>query len=254
VNPPGATPALVLIDLDGTLVDTVPDIAFCIDQTLTELGMPAAGLERVGEWVGNGTEILVRRALASTRDGGVDESDYARVLSRFTELYTRHVCDRSRIYDGVVQGLDYLHRCGARLACVTNKAEVFTTRLLAALSLDGHFSLIISGDTLARRKPDPMPLLHVAEYFGVAPTDAVLIGDSANDVKAARAAGFGIVCVTYGYNHGHDIRDSNPDAVIDSLAELPKLFALPRREIHGRAVKGAAPKPTPSTAPDGEQR
>jgi phosphoglycolate phosphatase len=123
-----------------------------------------------------------------------------------------------------------------------------------ALSLDEHFSLVISGDTLARRKPDPMPLLHAAEYFGVAPADALLIGDSANDVKAARAAGFGIVCVTYGYNHGDDIRVSAPDAVVDSLAELPELFALPRHEVHGRDVNGAAPKPPSSTAPDGGRR
>lgn len=225
----GAVPALVLLDLDGTLVDTLPDIAFSIDRTLTELGMPAAGPERVRDWVGNGTEMLVRRALAGARDGAVAESDYARALPRFTELYARHVCDRSRIYDGVPAGLDYLRGCGARLACVTNKAEAFTSRLLRALALDGHFSLVVSGDTLARRKPDPMPLLHAAQHFSVAPADALLIGDSANDVQAARAAGFGIVCVSYGYNHGHDIRASAPDAVIDSLAELPGLFPRPRR-------------------------
>jgi phosphoglycolate phosphatase len=225
----GAVPALVLIDLDGTLVDTIPDIAFSIDRTLVELGRPAAGAERVGEWVGNGIEVLVRRALAGTNDGEVDESDYARALPRFRELYAHHVCDRSRVYDGVTVGLDYLHGCGAQLACVTNKAEAFTTRLLAALALDGYFSLVVCGDTLARRKPDPMPLLYAAEHFGVAPAEALLIGDSANDVKAARAAGFGIVCVSYGYNHGDDIRTSAPDAVIDSLAELPGLFAPSHR-------------------------
>lgn len=224
-----AVPALVLIDLDGTLVDTIPDIAFSIDHMLTELGMPAAGQERVREWVGNGTEVLVRRALAAARDGEVHESDYAQALPIFTELYARHVCDRSRVYDGVPAGLEYLHDCGVQLACVTNKSEAFTSRLLAALALDRHFSLVLSGDTLARRKPDPMPLLHAAEHFGVAPADALFIGDSENDVKAARAAGFGIVCVTYGYNHGRDIRTSAPDAVIDSLAELPGLFAPPDR-------------------------
>jgi phosphoglycolate phosphatase len=224
-----AVPRLVLIDLDGTLVDTIPDIAFSIDHMLTELGMPAAGPERVREWVGNGTEMLVRRALAGAYAGEVDESVYERALPIFTELYSRHVCDRSQVYDGVRSGLDYLRACGARLACVTNKSEAFTSRLLAALALDQHFSLVLSGDTLARRKPDPMPLLYAADHFGVAPADALLIGDSANDVKAARAAGFGIVCVSYGYNHGQDIRTSAPDAVIDSLAELPGLFAPSRR-------------------------
>lgn len=225
----GAVPELVLIDLDGTLVDTLPDIAFSIDRTLTEMGMPAAGPERVREWVGNGTEMLVRRALAGMREDDADESEFARALARFTELYAQHVCDRSRIYDGVPAGLEYLRGCGAQLACVTNKAEAFTSRLLEALGLDRHFSLVLSGDTLARRKPDPMPLLHAAEHFSVAPADALLIGDSSNDVEAARAAGFGIVCVSYGYNHGRDIRTSAPDAVIDSLAELSRLFTPPRR-------------------------
>jgi phosphoglycolate phosphatase len=220
----GALPDLVLIDLDGTLVDTIPDIAFSIDHMLAELGSPAAGQERVREWVGNGTDVLVQRALAAANDGEVPEADYDRALPIFTDFYARHVCDRSRVYDGVPAGLDYLHGCGARLACVTNKSEEFTSRLLAALALDRHFSLVLSGDSLARRKPDPMPLLHAAGHFGIAPADALFIGDSENDVKAARSAGFAIVCVTYGYNHGRDIRASGPDAVIDSLAELPTLF------------------------------
>ncbi len=224
-----AIPRLVLVDLDGTLVDTLPDIAFCVDGMLTRLNLPTVGPERVREWVGNGTEALVRRALAGDLDGEVDEGHYARALPIFTELYAQHTSDLSRIYDGVPAGLDFLRRAGVELACVTNKASAFTRKLLAELELDEHFSLVISGDTLPRRKPDPMPLLHAAQHFAVAPEEALLIGDSANDVKAARAAGFGIVCVTYGYNHGDDIRASNPDALIDSLAELPELFVLPRR-------------------------
>ena len=97
------------------------------------------------------------------------------------------------------------------------------------MDLDKHFSLVISGDTLARKKPDPLPLLHAARYFAIPPEQGLLIGDSANDVKAARAAGLRIVCVSYGYNHGNDIRDSRPDAVIDSMAELPMLFDTPYR-------------------------
>lgn len=229
MSTPATIPALVLVDLDGTLVDTLPDIAFCVDRMLSELGRPAAGPDRVGEWVGNGTEMLVRRALAGGLEVGDDETDYAKALPIFTELYAKHVCDRSRVYDGVPAGLDYLRDCGTQLACVTNKAGVFTTKLLAALALDGYFSLVVSGDTLPRRKPDPMPLLHAAEHFSVSPADALLIGDSANDVEAARAAGFRIVCVSYGYNHGEDIRASAPDAVIDSLAELPAVLVPPTR-------------------------
>ena len=224
MNTPMATPELVLIDLDGTLVDSLPDIAFCVDSMLTELAMPTAGQERVRQWVGNGTDILVRRSIAGNLDGEVDEQLLARALPLFTALYAKHTSERSRVYDGVAAGLDYLRTTGAALACVTNKASVFTHKLLSEIELDDYFSLVISGDTLARNKPDPLPLLHAARHFAVAPEQGLLIGDSANDVKAARAAGLRIVCVSYGYNHGNDIRASLPDAVIDSLAELPSLF------------------------------
>jgi phosphoglycolate phosphatase len=228
------TPRLVLIDLDGTLVDSLPDIAFCVDRMLTELALPTVGAERVGQWIGNGTDILVRRALAGNLHGEVDEERYARALPLFRALYGAHTSERSRVYDGVAAGLDYLHATGAALACVTNKPSAFSHKLLADMELDKHFSLVISGDTLARKKPDPLPLLHAARHFAVPPEQALLIGDSANDVKAARAAGFRIVCVSYGYNHGDDIRASLPDAVIDSLAELPTLFEpCPRSSTAG---------------------
>ena len=225
MNRSAAPPALVLVDLDGTLVDTLPDIAFSIDGTLRELGLPEAGPERVRGWVGNGTDVLVRRALEDACDGTVDEALYARAVPLFSDLYARNLCVRSRVYDGVIEGLDALRAAGVPLACVTNKAEAFTTRLLTALALDAYFPLVVSGDSLPRRKPDPLPLLHAAEHFAISPADAVLVGDSTNDVKAARAAGFRVVAVSYGYNHGDDIRSSSPDAVIDSLAELPALLA-----------------------------
>jgi len=225
-----AMPELALVDLDGTLVDTLPDIAFCVDGMLTEFDLPAAGQARVREWIGYGIETLVRRALAAGRGREVDDESFARALPIFTDLYAHNTSHRSRIYDGVPEGLDFLETAGVALACVTNKAGAFATKLLAELELDAYFSLVISGDSLPRRKPVPMPLVHAARHFSLAPENAVLIGDSANDVKAARAAGFGIVCVTYGYNHGDDIRSSNPDALIDSLAELPELFVLPGQE------------------------
>lgn len=217
-----ALPRLVLADLDGTLVDTLPDIAFCIDGMLTSLGLPAAGQECVRQWVGNGIEALVRRALG----GDCDAGRYTQALALFTQLYGQHTSEMSRIYDGVLTGLDFLHSSGVELACVTNKASTFTHKLLEKLNLDEHFLLVISGDTLSRRKPDPLPLLHAARHFGVTPEETLIVGDSANDVEAARAAGMHVVCVSYGYNHGNDIRASQPDALIDSLAELPDMFVL----------------------------
>lgn len=221
-------PKLALVDLDGTLVDTLPDIAFCVQGMLAELGLPAVGEARVREWVGNGTEALVRRALAGDKDSEIDGERYARALPIFIRLYEKHASDRSRVYDGAFEALNFLRSAGVALACITNKASAFTQKLLADLSLDEYFALVVSGDTLARKKPDPLPLLHAARHFGAASGDTLLIGDSANDVEAARAARMRVVCVTYGYNQGNDIRASNPDVLIDSLAEIPDLFVLCR--------------------------
>lgn len=218
-------PGLALVDLDGTLVDTLPDIAFCVDRMLTGLGLAPVGHERVRAWVGNGIDVLVARALAYRLDTRAHDERYAGALPAFMDLYAEHTSDASRVFDGVHEGLEYLRAAGVALGCVTNKTRFFTSKLLADLALDGYFSLVVCGDSVAHRKPHPMPLLHAARHFRIEPGDGLLIGDSVNDVTAARAAGFRVVCVTYGYNHGDDIRASQPDACIDSLAELPKLFA-----------------------------
>jgi phosphoglycolate phosphatase len=214
-------PKMILIDLDGTLVDSVPDLAFCVDEMMRRLDRPAHGEARVRDWVGNGVERLVQRALLGRLDGEPPEQDFQRAYPLFLELYTSK---RSRLYPGVMQGLDRLTAQGYPLGCVTNKAEQFTLPLLRDLGILDRFGLVVAGDALPRKKPDPMPLLHAAEHFGVAPSEALMVGDSVSDVKAARAAGFAIVCMSYGYNHGQDIRDAHPDAVMDSLDELPKIL------------------------------
>lgn len=217
-------PAMVLIDVDGTLVDSVPDLAFCVDEMMQQLDMPVHGEPKVREWVGNGVERLVRRALIGQLDGEPDEVLFEKAYPIFLELYAENTCKRSVLYPGVREGLDYLKASGLKLGCVTNKAACFTEPLLQELGIFDEFAIVVSGDTLAKKKPDPLPLLHAAEFFAVAPENALMIGDSVSDVKAARAAGFQIICMTYGYNHGVDIRESHPDAVIDSMAELPSLL------------------------------
>jgi phosphoglycolate phosphatase len=129
------------------------------------------------------------------------------------------------LYPGVSEGLALLRQRGYPLGCVTNKAAQFTEPLLESVGIRDAFEIVISGDTLPEKKPSPLPLLHAAEHFGVAPGDALMLGDSVSDVKAARAAGFGVICVSYGYNHGQDIRGAGPDAVIDSFTELQDLLA-----------------------------
>lgn len=218
-------PTMVLIDVDGTLVDSVPDLAYCVDRMMEQLGRPPHGEAAVRNWVGNGVERLVRRALIGQLDGEPDEADFERAYPLFLALYRENTSKRSVLYPGVREGLDWLLSAGFKLGCVTNKAAQFTEPLLKDLGVYDAFEIVISGDTLPRKKPDPLPLLHAAEHFGVDPGDALMVGDSVSDVKAARAAGFGIVCMTYGYNHGQDIRDANPDAVLDSMAELRGLLA-----------------------------
>ncbi|MDY6980124.1 MAG: phosphoglycolate phosphatase [Pseudomonadota bacterium] len=225
-------PEMVLIDVDGTLVDSVPDLAYCVDEMMKQLGMPEHGEAKVREWVGNGVERLTRRALIGQLEGEPDEALFDRAYPIFLELYAENTSKRSKLYPGVSEGLAYLKQAGYRLGCVTNKAEQFTVPLLKTLGVYDDFEIVVSGDTLPQKKPDPMPLLHVAEFFGVKPEQALMIGDSVSDVTAARAAGFQIVCMSYGYNHGVDIREANPDAVIDSMAELPDLLK--------QAARGAA--------------
>ncbi|MBD3610281.1 MAG: phosphoglycolate phosphatase [Gammaproteobacteria bacterium] len=213
-------PEMVLIDVDGTLVDSVPDLAWCVDEMMKKLDMPVRGEAAVRNWVGNGVERLVRRALLNQLDGEPEEALFEQAYPIFLDLYAENTSKRSVLYPGVREGLDYLKSAGYKLGCVTNKAEQFTIPLLRDLGIHDEFEIIICGDTLAEKKPHPMPLLHAAEYFSVKPDNAMMLGDSMSDVKAARAAGFQIVCMSYGYNHGVDIRDSNPDAVIDSMTEL----------------------------------
>ncbi|MEJ2362285.1 MAG: phosphoglycolate phosphatase [Gammaproteobacteria bacterium] len=225
-----ARPDMVLIDVDGTLVDSVPDLAWCVDEMMKQLDMPARGEAKVREWVGNGVERLVRRALIDKLDGEPDDALFQRAYPIFLELYAENTARRSVLYPGVREGLDYLKRAGYRLGCVTNKAAQFTLPLLRQLGIHDDFEIVVSGDTLPVKKPDPGPLLHVASHFGISPSRATMIGDSVSDVKAARAAGFQIICMSYGYNHGIDIRESHPDAVIDSMVELEGLLESAQRQ------------------------
>ncbi|MCG7954357.1 MAG: phosphoglycolate phosphatase [Candidatus Thiodiazotropha taylori] len=213
-------PEMILIDVDGTLVDSVPDLAYCVDEMMKQLGRPVYGEAKVRDWVGNGVERLVRRALIGQLNGEPDEADFEKAYPIFLELYAENTSLRSALYPGIREGLDYLKGQGYRLGCVTNKAAQFTLPLLKDLGVHDDFEIIVAGDTLPKKKPDPMPLLHAAENLGVDPSAALMVGDSQSDVKAARAASFQIVCMSYGYNHGEDIRNYNPDAVIDSLTEI----------------------------------
>lgn len=218
-------PEMILIDLDGTLVDSVPDLAYCVDELMTRLGRLVWGEAKVRMWVGNGVERLVKRALTGEMHGEPDPVLFTHALAIFNELYQTNNAVLSCLFPGVKEGLVRLQAEGYTLGCVTNKAGRFTEPLLRDLGIREHFGIVVSGDTTPQKKPHPAPLLHAADFFKVSPDRAVMLGDSRHDVEAARAAGFAAICVSYGYNHGEDIRKSHPDAVIDSLTEIPELFS-----------------------------
>jgi phosphoglycolate phosphatase len=217
-------PKIVLIDLDGTLVDSVPDLAWYTDQTMQVLNMPHRGEDKVRKWVGNGLKRLIERALTDDIEGKPSSELYAKAQPIFMDFYAKNPCNLSQLYPAVKQGLAWFKSEGIRLGCVTNKDEQFTLPILEKLGILNEFEIVISGDTLPLKKPDPAPLLHGANFFNVAVEDSMMLGDSISDVTAARAAGFSIVCMSYGYNHGLDIRAAKPDYVIDSFAELASLF------------------------------
>lgn len=217
---PGALPRLVMFDLDGTLVDSVPDLAAAIDAMLIQLGRAPAGIARVRDWIGNGAPVLVRRALAGQMDhAAVDAGEAEHALGLFMQAYAGgHAL--TTVYPGVTQTLAWLKAQDVALAVITNKPERFVEPLLDELGLGGHFRWIVGGDTLPRQKPDPAGLLHVLRLAGVEPAQALFVGDSRNDIRAARAAGVVCVGLRYGYNHGEPIENENPDMVLDDLREL----------------------------------
>ena len=217
---------MVMIDLDGTLIHTAPDLAACANRMLADLGRAPAPVETVMTWIGNGVPRLVKRALTGQMLAEPEEALFEKALAIFQKHYLAHVSDLSRPFPGVVAGLDRLKARGFHLACITNKAEAFTLPLLKNLDLYKYFELVLSGDSLPKQKPDPLPLLHACKHFGITPDHGMLIGDSSNDVEAARAAGMPVLCVPYGYNHGHDIRESHPDAVVESLEAVAPYLTL----------------------------
>jgi phosphoglycolate phosphatase len=216
--------AAVAFDLDGTLVDTLPDLYEAANRMLADLGRAPVLVGQVRDYVGDGVERLVKRILTGVADGEPEPRLFEQARSRFGEHYWQILSRESRPFPGVMEGLDTMRSVGLRLACVTNKPGKFTLPLLESVGLLARLDLVVSGDTLPRKKPDPLPLAHCAERFGVPQCSLLMIGDSPNDTAAARAAGCPVFCVPYGYRGGVDVRDLDCDAIVPAVSDALELI------------------------------
>ncbi|MBP6902070.1 MAG: phosphoglycolate phosphatase [Burkholderiaceae bacterium] len=218
-----------IIDLDGTLVDTVGDFELALNRMLAELGLPGVERAFIERTVGKGSEHLIRSTLVHVGAGlGADVQALAEpAWQHYQRHYLQINGQASRVYDGVIEGLQRLAALGLKLACLTNKPGDFARPLLAAKGLDRFFDpgLVFGGDAFARKKPDPLPLLETCKALGSLPAATLMVGDSSNDAQAARAAGCPVVLVDYGYNHGRPVAEAAPDAVITGLDALAALLA-----------------------------
>lgn len=212
-------PKLLLLDLDGTLINSIPDLTKATDAMLVALGRPTAGAAKVTNWVGNGVDKLVLRALVDGDDSQIDtisSAELAAARKPFDEAYLQVLTQATGAYPGVEE---WLNKVAVPKVLITNKARVFTKPLIHSMGWDKHFVQILCGDDLAEKKPSPLPLLHACETQGIAPQHALMFGDSRNDIQAAKAAGVASVAVSYGYNYGESIAAAQPNWLVDNLLE-----------------------------------
>ena len=238
---------LYMFDLDGTLIDSVPDLATAVDTMLQSLSLPVVGEAQVRAWVGNGAAKLVERALLFGFSGNADidsqinqqsrvqeqlASVKVEALSRFFACYQGCCTEKTVLYPGVAEALNGLQQQQVLMAIVTNKPREFVGPILQALGIEQYFALILGGDDLSDKKPHPAPLLHCMQTLGCTPQQTLMIGDSRNDVQAARNAGVLVAAVDYGYNHGASIDSEGPDIVVSTINDLIDMIPPSFRASH----------------------
>ena len=214
-----------IIDLDGTMIDTAPDFQVAINRMRAEMGLGPLSLQTITEFVGKGSENLIRRVLSVDFDETEVERRFEHALQRYQHHYLQINGQHSTIYPDVLEGLAAMRSRGLRLACVTNKPMAFARPLMENAGLLDFFEVIYGGDSLPRKKPDPLPMLTVCADFGLTPDQVVAIGDSSNDAEAAQAAGCRSLTVPYGYNHGRPVQTIISDGIVGSLLVAAHLLA-----------------------------
>ncbi|CAM4149089.1 phosphoglycolate phosphatase [Vibrio neonatus] len=217
---------LLAFDLDGTLLDSVPDLAIATDQAVQAMGHPSVSEAQVREWVGNGADVLVARALSRSMhiDPALSDETKQQARQYFDRFYAECGHTQSNLYPSVAESLNKLHQAGYLLAIVTNKPYQFVPEILSQHGLSDLFIDVLGGDALEKKKPDPMPLNHLLEKHQLSTDEMIMIGDSKNDILAAKNAGVTSVALPYGYNHGEPIESSQPDYLIDDLSQLVELL------------------------------
>lgn len=214
----------IAIDLDGTLLDTLPDLCGAVNLTMAELDLPELPLEIVKNFVGKGLMAHVGKSLRYVLNREPSDAELDRALTVYRRLYAEHVADNTTIYPGVIEGLEAFKSRGLRLSVVTNKWTSYSETLLAHFKLTAYFDHLVCGDTLTTNKPDPGMMFYSAGRFGVHPREMLMIGDSGNDSRAALAAGSPVVLLDYGYSEGESLCDLRANAIVSTFTAIPALL------------------------------
>ena len=214
----------IAIDLDGTLLDTIPDLCSAVNRVLAELGFAELPLQLVKSFVGKGLGEHMRKSLLAVLKREPTDDEKAHAMTLYKKHYSAHIADQTTIYPGVVEGLDAFKSRGLKMSVVTNKWTIYTETLLEHFKLAPYFDHLVCGDTLTTGKPDPGMMFYSAGRFGVNPREMLMIGDSGNDSRAAQAAGSPVVLMTYGYSEGENLLDLHANAIVGTFTDIPALL------------------------------